>query len=106
MAVHAAESRRSDARPVQGRVGFIGLGVMGGPMAANLVSAGVDLIVYDVRPEAMDRVAHRAAVQRAGSPAEVASAASVLFTCLPNEDAVRPSISAQRGSLSGRRPGS
>ena len=72
MAVHAAESRRSNARPVQGRVGFIGLGIMGGAMAANLISVGVDLIVHDVRPEAMDRVAHRAAVQKAGSPAEVA----------------------------------
>jgi 3-hydroxyisobutyrate dehydrogenase-like beta-hydroxyacid dehydrogenase len=105
MAVHAAESKRSNARPVQGRVGFIGLGIMGGAMAANLISVGVDLIVHDVRPEAMDRVAHRAAVQKAGSPAEVASAASVLFTCLPDEDAVRAVYFGAEGILVGATTG-
>ena len=38
------------------RVGFIGLGIMGKPMAQNLLKAGYELTVYDVVPERMDEV--------------------------------------------------
>jgi len=34
-----------------GQIGFIGIGMMGGPMACNLIKAGFELLVYDARPE-------------------------------------------------------
>jgi 3-hydroxyisobutyrate dehydrogenase-like beta-hydroxyacid dehydrogenase len=105
MAVNLADPRRNDILLSRGRVGFIGLGTMGAPMAANLAAAGVNLIVHDVLPEAMDRVAHGATVERAASPAEVASAASIVFTCLPNEDAVRSVYFGHDGILVGATTG-
>jgi len=44
-------------------VGFVGLGIMGGPMAANLVKAGFDVIGYNRSPEPVQRL-----VERCGTP--------------------------------------
>ena len=41
----------------EGRIGFIGLGIMGKPMAKNLVKAGYDLVVYDIVKEPVDELA-------------------------------------------------
>lgn len=71
------------------RVGFIGLGTMGGPMAANLARAGVPLIVHDTSSAASAATAKHAGVTVVGSPADVARQVSVLFTCLPNDEIVR-----------------
>ena len=64
------------------RIGFIGLGNMGAPMAANLVAAGHDVIGFDVaaRPEDLP-MATRAA--------EAAQDADVVITMLPNGDILR-----------------
>jgi 3-hydroxyisobutyrate dehydrogenase-like beta-hydroxyacid dehydrogenase len=70
-------------------VGFIGLGTMGGPMAANLAKAGVPLIVHDANPAAAAAAARQPGVTAVGSPGDVASQVSVLFTCLPNDAIVR-----------------
>ena len=70
-------------------VGFIGLGTMGGPMAANLAKAGVPLVVYDANPAAAAAAARQVGVTVAGSPGDVASRVNVLFTCLPNDAIVR-----------------
>ncbi len=71
------------------RVGFIGLGTMGGPMAMNLARAGVGLVAYDTNPAAMAAVAALHGASAAGSAGDVAAQVSVLFTCLPNDDIVR-----------------
>jgi 3-hydroxyisobutyrate dehydrogenase len=64
------------------RIGFIGLGNMGGPMALNLIKAGHALAVYDVRREAAEP--HLAAGARwADSPAAVAADCEVVMTSLP-----------------------
>jgi 3-hydroxyisobutyrate dehydrogenase-like beta-hydroxyacid dehydrogenase len=86
-------------------VGFIGLGTMGGPMAANLAKAGVPLVVYDVSPPAAAAAARQAGVAVAGSPGEVAAHAAVLFTCLPNDDVVRAVYLGPGGIAAGARPG-
>src|SRR5215510_13627371 len=70
-------------------VGFIGLGTMGGPMAANLAKAGVPLVVYDASPAAAAATGKLSGVTVAASPGEVASRVGVLFTCLPNDAIVR-----------------
>lgn len=77
---------------MDGPIGFIGLGNMGGPMAANLARAGYPLCVYDVAPDAVQALrgeAGGATVEAAGSAGEVAERARVLFTVLPNDEIVR-----------------
>jgi 3-hydroxyisobutyrate dehydrogenase-like beta-hydroxyacid dehydrogenase len=86
-------------------VGFIGLGTMGGPMAANLAKAGVPLVVYDANPAAAAAAARQAGVTAVGSPGDVASQVSVLFTCLPNDAIVRGVYLAPGGIAAGGRSG-
>src|SRR5512146_1374775 len=86
------------------RVGFIGLGTMGGKMAASLRRAGVSLVVNDVRREAA--APHLAAgAQWAGSPREVAQAADVVFTSLPAPADVEAVAAGEDGLLAGMRSG-
>jgi len=82
-------------------VGFVGLGTMGGPMAANLAKAAVRLVVHDLDPAATGALASRPGVSVAGSPADVAAAARVVFTCLPNDDIVRDIYMGAQGIASG-----
>jgi 3-hydroxyisobutyrate dehydrogenase len=86
-------------------VGFIGLGTMGGPMAANLAKAGVPLVVYDASTAAASAAGWQAGVTVAVSPSDVASRVTVLFTCLPNDDIVRAVYLGANGVASGARPG-
>ncbi|HEX3989967.1 MAG TPA: NAD(P)-binding domain-containing protein, partial [Acetobacteraceae bacterium] len=65
-------------------IGFLGLGVMGFPMAQHLASAGHPLTVYDINRTAADRLRDtRPDIVIAASPAEVAAAAEVVVTMLP-----------------------
>lgn len=86
-------------------VGFVGLGTMGGPMASNLAKAGVRLVVHDTSAAAAAPVAALPGVALAESPGEVARHASVLFTCLPNDDIVRAAYLGPGGIGAGGRPG-
>ena len=60
------------------KIGFIGLGNMGGPMAANLAKAGHEVTGFDTADVEIEGVA------KAGSATEVASGAQVVITMLPN----------------------
>jgi 3-hydroxyisobutyrate dehydrogenase len=71
------------------RVGFIGLGTMGLPMASNLAKGGVSLLVHDASPAALAAAARLSRAAAAASAAEVAAGSTVLFTCLPNDAIVR-----------------
>jgi 3-hydroxyisobutyrate dehydrogenase len=64
-------------------IGFIGLGNMGGPMAANLVTAGLTVRGYDLVADALD-AAHSSGVQIAASAADAAAGADVVITMLPS----------------------
>jgi len=86
-------------------VGFIGLGTMGGPMAANLAKAGVRLVVCDVSAAAATAAARQPGVTVAASPSDVASRVAVLFTCLPNDDIVRTVYLGANGIAAGARAG-
>ena len=67
------------------KVGFIGLGHMGLPMAANLLTGGYDVVVYNrTASKADDLVASGA--ERAASPAELAAACEVTMACLLTPD--------------------
>lgn len=83
-------------------IGFIGLGNMGGPMAANLVKAGHRVIGFDIAPERI--AAHRAAGgMAAASAAEAAAAAEFIVTMLPAGPEVRE-VYLGNGGILGRAP--
>ena len=87
------------------RVGFIGLGTMGGPMAANLARAGRAPVVYDASPAARAALAGLAGVTVAASVADVAAQTTVLFTALPNDAIVRDVYLGGSGVAAHGRPG-
>lgn len=82
------------------RVGFIGLGTMGRPMALNLLRAGHQLTVFDLAPAAVDRlVAAGAAAAR--SPREAASDREVVVTMLPASRHVEAAMFGDQGVVAG-----
>jgi 3-hydroxyisobutyrate dehydrogenase len=85
-------------------VGFIGLGIMGASMAANLQKAGHRLIVHDVRRGVAASHLARGGVW-AGSPREVALASEVVFTSLPGPKEVEAVALGDAGLLSGMKRG-
>lgn len=86
-----------------GVIGFVGLGVMGRPMAENLLAAGADLVVHNRSRAAQDALVARGAAgaQTAG---EVATRADIIITMLADDDAVRRVLGD--GLLPAARPGS
>ena len=82
------------------KVGFIGLGNMGGAMAANILKAGFSLTVHDLRPEAATQLLEGGA-QWADTPQGVAAACEVVFTSLPGPPEVEAVALGEDGILSG-----
>jgi 2-hydroxy-3-oxopropionate reductase len=85
-------------------VGFIGLGVMGAPMAGNLVEAGHSLVVHSRSPEPVEALAE-AGAETAQSPREVAERADVVITMLPDSPAVEAVVLGDDGVLAGASEG-
>jgi 3-hydroxyisobutyrate dehydrogenase len=79
-------------------VGFIGVGNMGAPMAANIARAGYELIIYDAQPERCERFAAEHACTVARSPAQLAPAQAVI-TMLPTGQIVRDVLLNEQGGL-------
>jgi len=80
------------------RVGFIGLGNIGLPMAKRLVAAGLPTTVYDVVP---GRAAEAASATPAASPREVAAASDVVGLCVRDDADVRAAMLGDAGVLAG-----
>lgn len=87
------------------RIGFIGLGIMGKPMAKNLLKAGHDVVVYDIMPENAESVVKAGAVLAASSKA-VAEQCRLIITMLPNGPDVLAACRGENGILAGVQPGS
>jgi 2-hydroxy-3-oxopropionate reductase len=85
-------------------VGFIGLGVMGAPMARNLVEAGHPLVVHSRSRGPVDELA-AAGAEPASSPREVAERAAVVITMLPDSPAVEDVVLGSDGVLEGASEG-
>jgi 3-hydroxyisobutyrate dehydrogenase-like beta-hydroxyacid dehydrogenase len=86
------------------RLAFIGLGIMGGPMAGHLLAAGHSLVVNTrTRSRADDLLARGA--KWADTPAQAAAQADVVFTCVPDTPDVEAVVRGHDGILSGARPG-
>jgi len=87
------------------RIGFIGLGIMGKPMARNLLKAGYQLVVHNRSRGPVEEL-QREGAEGAGSPAEVAERSDVIITMLPDTPDVRQVVEGERGVLEGIRQGS
>ena len=86
------------------RIGFIGLGAMGRPIAKNLIHAGYDLYVYDLVQTAVDELTAAGATAEPSNKA-VAAKSDVVITMLPNSPHVKAAICGPDGVLEGRHPG-
>jgi 2-hydroxy-3-oxopropionate reductase len=86
-------------------VGFIGLGVMGRPMALNLIKGGFRLRVYGRRTETMTPLVEAGATACV-SPEEVARGSEIVFTMVTTTQDVRDVVLGERGVVAGARPGS
>ena len=86
------------------KVGFIGLGIMGRPMAKNLVKAGVELLVTDLNKEAVADVV--AAGAKEASYQEIGEACEIVFTIVPNGDIVKSILFDENGVASTLKAGS
>lgn len=86
------------------KIGFIGLGIMGKPMAQNLIKAGYDLTGYDIVHERLAAVVQAGA--RAGaSSKDVAAKSEIVITMLPNSPHVKEAVLGAGGVLEGAKPG-
>src|SRR5260221_1011150 len=83
-------------------IGFIGLGKMGFPMARRLVEAGHQLVVFDQRKEAVDKLVALAA-QAASSPKDVADRAETVLASLPSLQASLEVATGASGVIEGKR---
>lgn len=88
-----------------GKIGFIGLGIMGKPMSKNLIKAGYQLVVYDIVKEAVAEVV-AAGAEPAGSPREVAAHCDKFITMLPNSPHVKEVVLGDNGIIEGAQQGS
>ena len=87
------------------RVGFIGLGIMGGPMAQNILKAGFPLTVHN-RTAAKAEALRAAGAAVASSPAEVARASDICLSCVSDTpDVLEVVLDGQRGIIAGAHAG-
>lgn len=85
-------------------IGFVGLGIMGGPMCRNLLKAGHRLVVYDIVPELVERVVAGGASAVASASA-AAAVSDIVITMLPDGPEVETAVLGPGGVLEGARPG-
>ncbi|NLD21023.1 MAG: 2-hydroxy-3-oxopropionate reductase [Bacteroidales bacterium] len=86
------------------KIGLVGLGVMGKPMAKNLVKNGYSLVVFDIKPEPVEELVSLGAESRS-TPAAVAADCDIVITMLPNSPHVKQVVSGENGLMEGFKPG-
>jgi 3-hydroxyisobutyrate dehydrogenase len=87
------------------KVGFIGLGVMGGPMAAHLARAGHDLAVYNRTRSKAQAWVSRNGGRAVSTARESAAGAHIVFSCVGNDDDVRAVTLGEEGAFAGMQHG-
>ena len=85
-------------------VAFIGLGVMGYPMAGHLASGGYDVVVYNRTPSKAQKWAEEHSGKLAPTPAAAAKGADVVLCCVGNDDDVREVTLGEQGAFEGMDP--
>src|SRR5918998_3265185 len=83
------------------RIAFCGLGIMGGPMAANLARAGFELTVYTRTREKAERFAEEHGARAASTPREAAEGASAVITMVPDAPEVEEVLLGEQGAVHG-----
>ena len=86
------------------RVGFIGLGSQGGPMAGRIIDAGFPTTLWARRPASLEPFAGTAATV-AGSPAQLAAASDLVCLCVVGDSDVEEVVAGENGVLAGLEPG-
>jgi 3-hydroxyisobutyrate dehydrogenase-like beta-hydroxyacid dehydrogenase len=87
------------------KAAFIGLGVMGFPMAGYLAARGHDVVVYNRSRAKVQQWLEQHAGESAGTPAEAARGADIVFCCVGNDDDVREVTLGEQGALQTMSPG-
>lgn len=86
------------------KIGYIGLGIMGKPMARNILNAGYDVVVHNRSRESVRELVEEGALE-AHSPQEVAQQVDVVFTNLPDSPDVELVALGKDGIINGAHPG-
>ena len=84
-------------------IGVVGLGIMGKPMAKNLINAGYTLRVFDLNQAPVDEIASLGAT-KCGSASEAASASDVVIVMVPDSADSEAAILTEKGVLAGSKP--
>jgi 3-hydroxyisobutyrate dehydrogenase-like beta-hydroxyacid dehydrogenase len=87
------------------KLAFLGLGVMGYPMAGHLARAGHEVTVYNRTASKAEDWCHEYGGVRRDTPVEAAAGAALAFICVGNDDDVRQVAEGPRGALEGLKPG-
>src|SRR3981081_4697638 len=81
-------------------IGFIGVGIMGGAIAARMMERGHSVLAYDKNPGVLDRVCAQGAA-RAVSVGDVVNQAEIVFACLPSPEISRTVAIGKNGVVDG-----
>lgn len=104
--VESARNRAESAGTRAPKAAFLGLGVMGGPMAGHLARHGYDVTVYNrTAAKALSWVADHGGLA-SPTPREAAEGAEFVMVCVGNDDDVRSVVLGENGALAGMRAGS
>jgi 2-hydroxy-3-oxopropionate reductase len=87
------------------KVAFIGLGVMGYPMAGHLVKQGHDLTVYNRTASKAQQWVEQYGGRRADTPEDAAKGQDIVFTCVGNDDDLRQVVLGDQGAIHGMHAG-
>lgn len=87
------------------RIGFVGLGNMGGPMCQRLVKAGCPVTAFDLNPAALERIV-AVGGKAAASASDCAAYADIFLTSLPRPDHIETVMAGEGGALKSLKPGS
>ena len=86
------------------KIGFIGLGIMGKPMAKNLIKAGYELVVFDLNKDSVKELTDLGA-EEGKNPADVTVRTDVIVTMLPNSPHVKAVVLEKNGVIEAAEPG-
>jgi len=86
------------------KIGFIGVGIMGKPMAKNLIDAGYDIIAYDIVEEALNEIVEYGA-DRGTLLKNIAENSDIILTMLPNSPQVKEVVLGENGVIEGIKKG-
>lgn len=89
----------------QVKVAFVGLGVMGFPMAGHLAAAGHDVVVYNRNPDKREEWIGKHQGAAAATPAKAAADRDIVFLCVGNDDDVRSVVFGPNGAFAGMKSG-